>query len=492
VVDWQNRVETSIVSRNLIRPGQRILVAVSGGVDSMVLLHALAALSKTHAWKIVVAHFNHQLRADSSDKDEQLVRRTARSLKLPVVVGRGDVRELSRRKKVSIEMAARELRHEFLARAARTNRAACVALAHHLDDQVELFFVRLFRGTGVQGLSGMKWSSASPSDSRVTLIRPFLNSNKSDLLAYARARKIMFRRDASNGLLRFQRNRIRNKLLPQMEREYSQRLRAIILRSMDVLSAETEFVEETARTWLLTAAPEKSKASKVDKMPATYRSTFSPDLGARPFDQLPLALQRRCIHIQLIEQGINPDYELIERLRLNSEKPMDVTYAREDKSQANSQPSSLRIQRCLSGLVQKTPVQATRFKSGSCMLHLDRGVGSKAWDGVEFSWKVLAASGSIHHPGQGAEVFDADRVGMTVELRHWRPGDRFHLIGMEKSAKLQDIFTNQRVPRARRTELVVAATEKGEIFWVEGLRISERFKLTQDTNRRLHWAWQRL
>jgi tRNA(Ile)-lysidine synthase len=125
-------------------------------------------------------------------------------------------------------------------------------------------------------------------------------------------------------------------------------------------------------------------------------------------------------------------------------------------------------------------------------LHLDRGVGSKAWDGVEFSWKVLAASGSIHHPGQGAEAFDADRVGMTVELRHWRPGDRFHLIGTEKSAKLQDIFTNQRVPRARRTELVVAATEKGEILWVEALRISERFKLTQDTNRRLHWAWQRL
>jgi tRNA(Ile)-lysidine synthase len=492
VVDWQNRVETSIVSRNLIRPGQRILIAVSGGVDSMVLLHVLAALSKTHSWKIVVAHFNHQLRAGSSDKDEQLVRRTARGLKLPIVVGRGNVRELSHRKKVSIEMAARELRHQFLARAARIKRAACVALAHHLDDQVELFFVRLFRGTGVQGLCGMKWSSASPSDSRLTLIRPLLNSNKNDLLAYAKARQIMFRPDASNDLLHFQRNRIRNKLLPQMEREYSPGLRAIILRSMEVLRAETEFVDEAAQTWFLSAAPQTSKASKVDTMPATNRSVLSPDLGARPFNQLPLALQRRCIHIQLIEHGIKPDYELIERLRLNPEKPMDVTHAREDKSQATSQPSSLRIQRCLSGLVQKTPVQATGFKSGSCVLHLDRGVGSKAWDGVEFSWEIRTTSGLIKYGGNGAEVFDADRVGMTVELRHWRPGDRFHLIGMVKPAKLQDIFTNQRVPRARRTELVVAATRTGELFWVEGLRISERFKLTKDTNRRLHWAWQRL
>lgn len=138
--DLTGHIETSIRDRRLFRDGQRILAAVSGGVDSMVLLDCLHRLSKTHRWKLTVAHFNHQLRGAASDADELLVRKTARKLKLPFVAGHGNVRELARESGVSVEMAARKLRHDFFAATAVKLRIPTVALAHHADDQVELFF----------------------------------------------------------------------------------------------------------------------------------------------------------------------------------------------------------------------------------------------------------------------------------------------------------------------------------------------------------------
>src|SRR5262249_50888065 len=147
--------------------GQKILVAVSGGVDSMVLLHLLHGLSQKQKWQITVAHLNHQLRGRSSDADEKLVVRTARDLGLPLVAGRADVKRLVKTSKLSLEMAARKTRHEFLANTAARLKIPTIALAHHADDQVELFFLRLLRGSGSEGLAGMKWRNPSPANPKI-------------------------------------------------------------------------------------------------------------------------------------------------------------------------------------------------------------------------------------------------------------------------------------------------------------------------------------
>ena len=237
-----DHIDRSIQTRRLVRPGQRILVAVSGGVDSMVLLHLLHDLAPGHGWQLTAAHLNHQLRGRSSDADEQLVRRTVQKLGVPLVAGRAAVAELARRRGLSLEMAARQLRHSFLARTARRRHIPIVALAHHADDQVELFFLRLLRGSGGEGLGGMKWRTRSAADAGIQLVRPLLDQPKAALVEYAGEHGIRYREDASNAVLDFQRNRIRHELLPLLRRKYQPALDRTISRVMDIVGAEAELV----------------------------------------------------------------------------------------------------------------------------------------------------------------------------------------------------------------------------------------------------------
>jgi tRNA(Ile)-lysidine synthase len=211
--DLRNIVENTIAARKLLPERHAVLVAVSGGLDSMVLLHLLAGLAPDHGWRLAVAHFNHRLRGRSSDADERLVRKAADTLGLPFISDAADVRKYASAHKLSIEMAARQLRHGFLARVARKRGIRTIALAHHADDQVELFFLRLLRGAGGEGLAGMKWKNPSPRHPGIQLVRPLLDCTKSELAAWARRERIPFREDASNASLKFQRNRIRHELL---------------------------------------------------------------------------------------------------------------------------------------------------------------------------------------------------------------------------------------------------------------------------------------
>src|SRR2546421_5050900 len=244
--DLIHSIEQSIISKALLARGQKVLLAVSGGLDSMVLLNVLCRFSKQYDWRLVVAHFNHQLRGRSSDADERFVRQAARKLRIPFITRRADVKRFARDEKISVEMAARKLRHDFLARTARENQAAAVAVGHHADDQLELFFLRLLRGTGGEGLAGMKWRSQSSSHRAVTLVRPLLGCSKTQIQQFAQGEKIRFREDKSNAALDYLRNRFRHELLPLLMKNYQPALAKTTLRLMEVLGAESEFITQTA------------------------------------------------------------------------------------------------------------------------------------------------------------------------------------------------------------------------------------------------------
>ena len=465
------QVEKSIGGRGLLRRGQTVLIAVSGGVDSMVLLELLHELSEKHSWRMVVAHLNHRLRGRSSDADERLVIRTAKKLNLPIVVERAEVKALAREQKISLEMAARTVRHDFLARMARRLKIRIVALAHHADDQLELFFLRLLRGSGSDGLAGMKWRNPSPADTRIELIRPLLDVSKIELKTFAQEYKISFREDASNASSDIQRNRIRHELLPLLRREYQPALDRTIARVMDIVSAEGEFVGEVAAEWLNQCAESKTKSGS---------SVQDTRLSKTGFAHLSVAVQRRCIQLQLLRQKVTPDFDLVESLRTRPGHFIKVSPHLAVKLEAG-------------GVLdfQKSKAAAAP-DSAVCQVILKRQPGAKIFGQVKFDWRVVARKArQLPEPRPGCEWFDAETIGPQIALRHWRAGDRFQPIGMKSPVKLQDLFVNLKIPRVERQKLVVAETATGEIFWVERLRMAERFKLTGGTNRCLQWVWKR-
>ncbi len=472
-----------MAKRRLFSRGQKILVAVSGGVDSMVLLHALYLLVKKNRWQISVAHFNHRLRGRASEADEKLVRQAAKTLRLKFFGGGADVKQFAAQTKISVEMAARKMRHEFLARTAREQKIAVIALAHHADDQVELFFLRLLRGTGGEGLAGMKWHSPSPADKNTWLVRPLLDFPKAELLAFACENKIRFRDDATNFANDFLRNRIRNELLPLLRKKYQPAVDKAVLRLMDIVGAESEFVSEAACCWERRhpAGPARRKTrSHASRMPAL------PDGG---FDNLALAVQRKVLQRQLVSLGWLPDFELVEQLRETPGRPVSIA-------------AGVSAVRDVSGKISCRQAETAGFNSAELKLKLSGRAGPAEFAGQKFSWAVkksggLRGSGFVQlrpdqHSPRRAEFFDADKIGGEIILRHWRAGDRFQPIGMKTAVKLQDLFVNAKIPAARRRELVLATTSGGEIFWVDGLRIGEKFKLTPATRRQLRWKWSKI
>ena len=457
----ERHLAITIERHKLLAPGQKVVVAVSGGCDSMVLLDLLHRLAPTRGWQLAVAHFNHQLRGADSEADEAFVRQQADLRKLPVFVDRGDVRDRARQEGLSLEMAARQLRLCFLAETARRFGAPTVALGHHADDQVELFFLRLLRGAGGEGLEGMHWKSPvplGPADAvqphtQLHWVRPLLDLPRAVICHYAKVRALPHREDVSNRSWDILRNRIRHELVPLLESHYQPALRQVILRLMELVGADAAAVRLWAERWLRT--------------------------GRSRFDRLPEAVQRAALRLQLRQLGQEPTWDLVEQLRLRPQRRVSGGLGRWYLRDA-------------AGQVSRDPGPPGPFRSDAQTVQLGRR-GSIRFGSAELRWHIQR-----HDPGrlpprqEGVEHFDAERVGSVIRLRFWQPGDRFQPLGWSQAAKLQDLFTAARVPAVQRRHRLVATTSQGEIFWVEGLPPGERFKLTAATRRRLRWQWQQV
>jgi tRNA(Ile)-lysidine synthase len=446
------QIEKTILGKNLFTRGEEILVAVSGGLDSMALLHLLWRLHRAQQWKLVVAHFNHQLRKESSG-DEPFVKGHAERLGLEFESGSGEVRCAARELGCSLEMAGRKLRHEFLAERARQRGISTISLGHHADDQVELFFLRLLRGAGGEGLGGMKWTGLSPADGAIQLVRPLLEVTREELERYVRVEKIPFREDATNALPEFERNQVRHELLPWMRERFQPALTGTVLRTMGIIGAEAEFVRKTAREF---RGLERTKS----------------------FDRLHRAVQRQVILLELVERGLRPEYDWIEMLREYPGRHVTLGAGRV-------------LWRDAEGKIHEAKAPAP-FDPEELTVHLAGGEGEIEFGGKRIRWEKIWGAGDGIEPlsaGVNLEFFDAGKVGAKVRLRHWRSGDRYQPIGMGNEVKLQDLFTNEKIPRGERRKLVAGVTEQGEIFWVERLRMAERFKLDKQTVCRLKWEW---
>jgi tRNA(Ile)-lysidine synthase len=285
-------IQINTSSLRLLSPGARYLIGVSGGRDSVALLHWLVECGYN---KLIICHLNHRLRGRSSRADAIFVQKLAAKYGVDLALGAIDVRALAARTKQSIETAARDARYKFLAQVAKRRRCRTIFLGHHADDLVETFLINLFRGAGPGGLSAMRGVSIRKIDNvKLQIVRPLLGVSREQIDDYVRKHRLKFREDASNKNLAPLRNRIRHGIIPEIEKQLGRNVRGTIWRAATIAAEEENFFEALL-------------PDKLSKLTA---------LAVKPLRAMPIAVQRRMLHEWLRARDV-PDlsFDLVERVR---------------------------------------------------------------------------------------------------------------------------------------------------------------------------------
>ena len=436
-----------------VEPGSRILVAVSGGPDSIALLHLLRALAPDFPLSLHAAHFHHRLRGEDADEDARFVAETCERLGVPLAAGEPDAP--IRRRGVSPEAAAREARYAFLERAARETGAHAIALGHTRDDQAETVLMRLLVGAGPRGLAGM-----APCGPRLR-VRPLLGVSRARLRRYVAQNEIPFRVDPSNEDPAFLRNRIRERVIPLIEKEVHPSARRTLARTAALFREIEEHLDAAAAEALERIAERSSgKIRLAGASLLTYDS----------------ALRRYVLRAAARELlgGRGPLYSV------HIESVMRLL-------EAGRTGASIEL-----------PGGARAQFGGGLVITRDSAPVGAAWGPVP-----LEVPGDTHLEAAGAVIRSVIRDGMSpasvprgpeiaafdlgallppLVARSRRPGDRFVPYGARGSRKVQDALVDAKVPRQRRDRVIIVE-DCGGIIWIAGVRRAARAPVTESSTR---------
>jgi tRNA(Ile)-lysidine synthase len=461
-----------------------LVVAVSGGSDSLALLHCLHRLSNSHRLHLHVAHLNHDFRGQEAFADARFVAAAAQDLGLPATVEERDVAAIQRERRISsFEQAARELRYSFLAEVAARIGAAAVTAGHTADDQAETVLMHILRGAGLHGLRGMSELSPWPWSGDgvgLHLFRPLLQATKAETVAYCRALGLDYRDDTGNYLHRFTRNRVRHGLLPLLESEYNPGVRESLARLARTAALETDYLEdEVARLWPDVAEPEDGAV--VFRQPAL--SGLHPALRR-------LLLRRGYVHLMGDTRKLGEGH-LTAMDKLAGDKAAGRSLDLPGGLKLHSTYGYLRLSR---DFALPCPFPGL---DGEHHLVLPSGADPEVV-GEAGPWRVSFRVGGppripfndpsarpfpVEGRGLGGVAswsawLDRGCLGDVVQVRTRAPGDRFQPLGMDQDKKLQDFFTDARVPGDWRDRVPLLVSSRG-IAWVVGYRIAHWARLRE-------------
>ncbi|MDF0672801.1 MAG: tRNA lysidine(34) synthetase TilS [Nitrospira sp.] len=455
-----HRVVRTVRSRRLFLCGQHLLVAVSGGPDSVALVSILHRLRSS--WKLTLSavHCNYGLRGDESEEDQQFVEAFCRQLEVPLHVRRVGIHVDGR--KASLQAEARDLRYRVMREVAEQCGADRIAVGHTADDQAETVLLWMLRGAGLTGLSGM------PAFRDNKVIRPLYDTKRQEILTYLRTAGLSFREDSSNLQPRYLRNRVRREVMPVLNRLVPSSLDALC-RLADICREDDHYLDQQVAV-LSSSAVERGSTGDwaIDR-------TFLLDL--------PHALQRRCIRNLLRQHD--------DRFYSPSIRTVDCIIRLASKRGSGS---SLDVK---GGLVvvgdrhlRFVPLQARVISHAGppyrrCQVLLSVP-GELIWSGTRQRLQVQQQSRTqlgAAPLGRDRILVDADRVSQPLMVRNWLPGDRFHPSGMGgQSKKLQDFFIDLKIPIAARSLIPLVVAPEG-ILWVVGYRQDGRWAPTAATER---------
>ena len=465
------KVQQIIEEFAMIESKDSVLVAVSGGPDSVALLHAMIELAGDYHARLGVAHLNHGLRKAAADRDAEFVAKLADRYHLPVHIHKEDVRQHRRRMSMSLEETARVVRYDFLARVAKTRGYRKIALGHHADDNAESVIMYILRGSGPQGISGI-------SPVRGQIIRPFIRLTRSEIESYLETHRIDYRIDHSNQEDTFERNRIRHQLLPMLRREYNPNISGALNRLAEISRDEENWLRNQLRPFY--------DRSCTTATPGVVR------LSVQALDNIHVAAARRIVRLAIekikgdmrrinfrhIEAVISlarrsittASIDLPDRVRVfRSENA--ITVCRESKPLRQRPPAETLFPRVDYHLVIPAP------RKEPVVVTID-AVSLK----LRFSVLSIHQVPDFRSAGQMLAFFDMNRLSFPLTLRSVQPGDRFRPLGTAGRQKVNKFFIDHKIPRAHRSGCPILVSQE-HIIWLVGHRIDEYAKVRASTHR---------
>jgi tRNA(Ile)-lysidine synthase len=453
------KVLKTIIKYRLLKPHDGVLVAVSGGSDSVALLHSLQCLTEEFPLTLWAAHLNHGLRGREAEEDADFVSLLAEKWGIPAVIEKADVHKLATSAGLSIQEAARQVRYRFLRRVAVQRGLAKIAVGHHANDQAETVLLNFLRGSGTSGLKGMLPLSQG-------IIRPLLEITRQEIDSYCLSHGLPSREDSTNLQIYYQRNRVRWHLLPELQ-SYNPRMLDVISRMAKVLREEDEFLEQACAAAI---APLIQPSGSGIKLPL------------KEFLFLPAAIQGRAIRqcyakLAGSKEGLN--FAQVEA---------GLEIAKGERKRGINLPGGIALFCQKDWLVLQRPAAA---KIGRNNFFVSVAIpGDTPLPGL----KQLLRAEIEEKRGQlqwfRPEVManqcwlDWDKVNGPVIARLRQPGDRFLPLGAPGWKSLKEFFIDQKVPREKRDLVPVIASAK-DILWIAGYRIDERYKVEPDTKKLL-------
>ncbi len=456
-----HRVRDFMTRHRMVEQGVKVVAAVSGGPDSMAMLHILNYFKDEMKISLHVAHLNHQFRGAESDEDAWFVAGMAGRYGLPCTIEAVDVAAYRKQKRLSKQVAAREVRYRFLIDTAGKVGAQRIALAHQADDQAETILINFLRGAGVPGLKGIVPVREN------LYIRPLLTVRRFEIERFCREMNLPFRQDSSNLELVYLRNRIRLNLVPVLERDYNPGFVPALLRLGEICREEDAFLEE--------------EAVKAYQDCLLEQNTEKITLSLECLGCLPVAIRRRvlrCAWQSLAKRPRNLAYDHTEAL-------MD----RAGESAAGTRavlPGNIKALRTYQTIEltgrrdgQGTPyyIYPLNVPGATYIPEIGRTVHAEI--------KSRKTAGDPGRLPPEEVLLDYDRLPSQIFVRRRLEGDVFHPFGQVSSTKLKDFLIKQKIPREERDKIPLVSTP-GEIIWAGGVRAGERFKINDTTGRVLH------
>lgn len=462
-------VRQTIAEYRMLVYGDSVLIALSGGPDSTVLAHVMHSLAAQYGLRLAVAHLNHQLRDEESERDADFVAEFSRKLGLPYYIKKANVRHLRRKCQSSLEEAAREARYAFFARIASKNRFNKIATGHHGNDNAELVLLNLLRGSGPLGLSGIRPIRNN------NIIRPLIDLKRSEIINYINELNLPYVTDASNFDLTFRRNRIRRHLIPDLEKNYNPGITAALNRLGNIMRAEDDWMDSLIK-------PDFDRCVQINASDAVT-------IDLKCIAQLAIAAKRRLIRKAIFTANKN--------LRRITLQHIDAVLHLADSGSTSGRldlPDNIRV-----AVTDGPGLTINKVIAGRSIDPKGNSVPPER----DYQY-TLSAPGILHVEEAGATIklteistfdlpdyvelgrdlalLDMDGLQFPLVVRNMRPGDRFSPLGVNGTQKVKKYFIDHKIPVPWR-QICPLLICRDKIVWIAGHRIDNSVKIVSSTRR---------